>query len=250
MQESEPYIITKSRTVRKILWGRIAAVVFAVCILVIGGVLWLSRTPRAITAKARTYRLVAVGDYKDLGEASMRAQAAVRSGGAGYLYGESSYTVAVACYASAADADAVCERLRAEDASARVVSVSCAALTLDRPAENADTVKKMLVRPAALFDELYAVSLQTDTKEISAAAAKYAALKMHVACVEYAEICRRLQTDTGEYLSALFLSLADTLQTPADASENVAAALKYALCDMAVKICAHTEAFIDKNKKL
>lgn len=249
MQEDEPYIITKRRTVRRVHWGRVAVAVFALSLLVMGGVFLFSRTPRSLHAKARSYRLVAVGDYADLGEASARAETAIRAGGAGYLYGNGAYAVALSCYAKNEDATAVCERLRQSGEDARILTLSCDALTLDKPKSDADTVKKMLTAPAALFDELYDISVRVDTKELSEAAAKYAALKMHVACMEHAGTCRNLQTETGDYLAALFLSLADTFSKPADASGDVAAALKYALCDVAVQYTTQTNAFCEKIRK-
>lgn len=248
MQEDEPYIITKRRTVRRIHWGRIAAAVFLLSAVVMGCVFWFSRTPRALHTRARTYRLVTVGEYADLGEASARADDAIRAGGAGYLYGQNSYAVALACYASKEDAETVCARLQESGEDASVTAITCNAITLDKPSQNADELKRMLSMPARLFDELYTVSVQTDGKEISEAAAKYAALKMRVACVEYAGVCGNFRSDAGAYLAALFLSLADTLDAPANASENVAPALKYALCETAVKICAHTSDFCDKIK--
>ena len=248
MQEDEPYIITKRRTVRRVHWGRIVAAVFLLSAVAMGCVFWFSRTPRSLHARARTFYLVTVGKYADLGEASARADSAVRAGGAGYLYGHDTYAVALSCYASKDDAQTVCARLQESGEDAGITAIDCSAITLDKPKTDADELKKMLTTPARMFDELYAVSVQVDSKEISEAAAKYAALKMRVACVEYAGVCKNFRSDAGEYLAALFLSLADTLDAPANASENVSPALKYALCETAVKICAHTSDFCDKIK--
>lgn len=245
MQQSEPYVITKKRTVRRIYWHRIVIAVFLVCAAVAGGVLWFSCAPGRISVRKREYRLLSVGEYADLAEASVRVEQAVTAGGAGYVYGDGPYTVAIACYANEADAEAVRARIEANGETAKILVLASPAITLETPSDKseAELLRKMLPRPGELFDELYAVSVKADTKEITEAAAQYAVLKMSVACGDYAKSCADAKSDAGAYLAALFLSLGDTFDTAARAEKNVLQAVKYALCESAVRICRQTEAF-------
>lgn len=250
MQDNEPYIITKKRTVRKVFWGRIITVIIILSLAAVGAVLWFSRSTGKISVPAGEYWFVSLGEYSDLSEASACAEHAVRSGGAGYLYGNSEYNVALSCYASKSDAETVVKRLSDDGESCGIFSVTCGKLSVDKPKENAELLKKMLMRPARIFDELYGISVKTDTKELSESAAKYAALKMSVACGEYAAECGALRSDAGDYLGGLFASISETLDDLARTQENVPQAFKYALCETAVKICKQSNDFADKLKNV
>ena len=248
MQESEPYFISRKRTVRRVYWGRIIVVLVVAALLVMGGVFWFSRTAGKISAPAREYWFVSMGEYADLGQASARAATVAEIGGAGYLYGNAPYAVSAACYKEKSDAQKVSDRMNGEGETSSLFSLRCASVSVRKPKENAALAKKMLVRPAELFDELYDISVRTETKELSETAALYAALKMSVACGEYAQDCGELEGVTGEYLVSLFLALSSTLDTLARSTEKVPQAFKYALCESAVKICTVTESFADRLK--
>ncbi len=250
MQDNEPYIITKKRTVRKVYWGRIVAVTVVLSLIAVGVILWFSRTAGKITVDAREFWFVSMGEYSELSEASSRAEAVVNSGGAGYLHGDEKYNVAASCYANKSDAVSVKERLTGEGETASVFSVSCPKIAIDKPKKNATLLKDLLARPAALFDELYSISVKTDTKEISEAAAQYAALKMSVACEEYARECKALDAAASDYLSALFTSVGASLDVLARSDGNIPQAVKYALCETAVKICKETNEFANKLKNM
>ena len=249
MQDNEPYIITKKHTVRKVYWRRIVAVAVILSLIALGLILWFSRTAGKLTAPAREFWFVSMGEYAELGEASSRAEAVVNSGGAGYLHGDEKYSVAASCYANKAVAISVKERLESKGETASVFLLSCPQIAIDKPKKNAELLKELLARPAALFDELYSISVKADTKEISEAAAQYAALKMSVACEEYARESMALGDDAGKYLNSLFTAMKESLDVLARAEKNISQSVKYALCETAVKICNETSEIANKLAK-
>lgn len=245
----EPYIITKKRTVRRIYPWRILAVLCFVCLAVMGGVFWFSRTSGTITVKARVYRMVTVGSFSDLGQAGEKASAAAAKGGAGYVYGQKNYAVAMACYASASDADTVCERLRANGEDAAVTELAASRLSIARPKKKANALATLLHKPAALFDALYDISIRADSGDLPSAAVLYAVRKMQNDASAYAQDAAALSCAAGDYLTALFLRLGDIFAAVESKSDNVPSAVKYAQCAMAAEICASTNAFAASAKK-
>ncbi len=244
MQDNQPYIITKKHTVRHVYWGRIIAFVVVVALIVIGVVLWFSRSSGKLVTPAREYWFVSMGEYGDLAEASSRAETVVASGGAGYIYGQTSYKVVAACYADKSDADKVSERLGAGGEHVSVFSVACAEIAVEKPKKNADVLKNMLKRPQELFDALYDISVKTDTKEITETAAKYAVLKMSVKCSDYASESAKIGSVADTYLSVLLTSLALSLDNLAYAQKDFPQSIKYALCEFAVKISDYATDFV------
>lgn len=257
MQE-EPYIIEKKRkspkykTVRRIYAGRLIAAIVIICLLVIGGVLWFSYSDGKLFVAAREYRYVSMGKYGDISAASKRADDVIKSGGAGYLYGKSEYKVMAACYADKSDADEVCARLVSAGETAEVFTASRPAISAEKPKSKAIAalLKEMLPKPDELFDELYAVSVKADTKEISEAAALYAVLKMSVTAAGYAEKCSEREEKACVYLSKLLGEISESLDKLARTEKNVAQSVKYTLCEIADIICARSEEFANKSKNL
>lgn len=243
MQEEEPYIITKKQTVRRIYWGRIIATVTVVCLAAIGLVLWLSRTNGKIVTVAHSYWFVCVGEHNSQSEATAHAEQVKAAGGAGYIYGNAPYKVVAACYADKADAEKVSERLAAGGETTSVFSVSCHSFTVEKPKKNADVLKKTLQYPQELFFALYDISEKTDTKEITETAAKYAVMKMRVKCSDYASESAGIGSVADNYLATLFASFALSLDNLAYEAYNVPQAIKYALCEFAVKIGEYSAAF-------
>lgn len=240
MQDNEPYVMTKKRTVRRIYKGRVIAFIVAVCLAVILGAVWFSRSTGKMIAKAREYSFVSVGKYAALGEASAKAAQLVDSGGAGYLYGKNEYKVVASCYAQKSDAQQICDRLTEKGENAEVFTLKSSVLAVDRSDGDNAAIKRMLKLPYDIFDELYGISLKIDKNEISQAAAVYAARKMSASCSECFAECKDLSGEAGKRLAFLFSALADTLDMLADRKDNVPQAVKYALCDTAVKICEYT----------
>lgn len=243
MQESQPYIMTRKRSVRRIYWGRIVAVVVALSLAVIGGVLWFSRTSGELKLAGREYWFVSMGEYTELAEASSRAAQVVESGGAGYVYGNENYKVAASCYASRSDAVAVSVRLADGGENVSVFSLSSPDIRVQRPKENAEELKKLLLKPAVIFDELYDVSVKTDKAEINESATMYAAVKMSASCREYASAARDYEGEVGEFLSSVFDSVATILDNAVASSDKIPQRLRYALCDVAVSICSRSSDF-------
>ncbi len=251
MQQSEPYVISKKRTVRYVYKGRIIAFIIAVCALIIAGAVWFSRTAGKLITDSHEFGFVCMGRYTALDAASSRADEVIKSGGAGYLYGTEEYLVMASCYNNITDADSVTNRLISGGESATVYALKSPAIKINKPKENASAVKKLLVRPYELFDELYGISVKCDTGEITESAAKYAALKMSVTCAGYAEQCDALlSNDTGVYLKSLYSAMSQILDNLSSASENVSQRIKYALCETAEIICRLTNEFANKSKNL
>lgn len=244
MQE-EPYIISKKRTVRRFYPGRIIAFTLVISLITIGAVVWFARTDGKLTVNERNYGFISMGKYDNLSEASARADSVRNNGGAGYLYGEGKYEVVAACYPNKTSAAEVCERLVGAGETASVFSLSRPKISIEKPNKNADVLSVMLAKPDKIFDELYEISVKTDTKEISEAAALYAVVKLNVSVDEYAQKCSGMETEAGKYLNKLFLSLAASLSGLANVKENVAQSVKYALCEMAQKICVQTQEFVN-----
>lgn len=244
MQESEPYVMTKKRTVRRIYWGRIVTAVMIASFLVIGSVLWFSRSAGKLTVEETQFYYVAMGEFAEYSDAQAYAQTMVASGGAGYVLDGDVYSVAVACYAEQADAYTVSNRLTADGKAARVVATHCPSVSVKKPKDNADALKDALTRPKTLFDEIYAISLKADTKQISVAAAQFALLKMSVACEGYAQDGAKLGTEAGTYLQKVFTDLSAILDKAAQSGENILQAVKYAQCAAADTICKQTAEFV------
>ena len=243
MQE-QPYVISKKRTVRKVYWGRIIAVSVALCALIIGMTLFLTRTKGSITVDARTYWLVSMGEYNDSNSATARADEVRLAGGAGYIYGDKSFVVAASCYASEDDARTVSSRI---DGSG-VYAISCPALTVSKPKKGKAKLKEMLALPAKIFDELYDISVKLDTLQIAESAAKYAVLKLSVACATYASQCVEIEGEAGSYLYGLLSFFAEKTENVASGGD-AGQGIKYALCEFAVKTCKAGEEFNSSAKK-
>lgn len=250
MQDNEPYIIGKRRTVRRVYWKRIAVTAVIICLIVIGGVLWFSRTRGSYETEGRTYWFVSMGEYTDGDKAAAYASVVSESGGAGYVVDKNGYMVAAACYSDRNDAETVSARLTGEGENNTVISLKCAALSIPKPKSGGELLKKLLPVPGEMFDELYDISLKTDTKEISEAAALYAAYKMRLECEEYAASSQSIEGKAGEYLHGLFDALARSFGTLAGENDKIPQKIKYTLCDCAVKICSLTGDFSDKIKNL
>lgn len=236
MQE-EPYIISKKRTVRKVYKGRIVAAVLIACFLVIGGAIWFSRGSGKLKLEARKFGFVTVGSYSSLAEASVRAGAVIKQGGAGYILGEDEYRVMAACYASEEDAEKVCSRLTENGESASVYVAERTRLDIERPEENADLAARALAYPDEAFDTLYEISLKTDTAEISEAAAKYALLKISVTVTSQKAECATIKGAAGEYTAGVLSKIEDALAALSESKESFSQAVKYTLCEIADIIC-------------
>lgn len=247
MQDNEPYIISKRKSVRKIYFGRIIAVIIVLCLIGIGVVLWFSRVGGKITVAEHEYWAVSVYSSQSAAEAEQNAQSVIQSGGAGYKYGSNPYKVMACCYENKQQAQTVGNRLSEQgESNVEYVKFLCPEISVDKPKTNYKLLSQMLTAPYELFGELYDVFVKTDKKEIQEAAALYAALKMSETCNGYLTECVNLDTKVGGYLSELYTELSAAFTELSATQTGVPQKIKYTLCKIADVISEKSTQFVNK----
>lgn len=200
----------RRRSVRRIYFGRVVALVCALCFAVCAAMLIFASKNGSVNVmkiKSEEYFFVTTASTEFVSDASEKALALKNAGGAGYILNDGNFHVAAAVYLSKGDAATVAKRLCDSGISALVYELSTSEVKVgysDDKSRNAK-VSELFSYPKTLVGEIESLSRSVDASEISEPLALLTAEKLRSKTRNKAAEAESLD---GDFAPALWLMYA------------------------------------------
>lgn len=241
INESEPYVVRKSRKLRKIYYGRIIFCVFLLCGGLIIVSLMLAFDTSKIVIQPKSFYYAGVGSFENAADAARLANNIKVEGGSGYVYNNGVFRVSAAVFTKKSDCEIVVKRLNDKGTNATIYEFILEKKSIkvyeDKTVTN--KVKDGINNIFQKFDELYEINNKLSTREFSESLALNQITKIYENLERTKnEISLIAEDKTIIALLKMYDEALLTLKTVLEISfsENIMSKVKYSVCEYAYRI--------------